>query len=229
MEKRIQISFAVLLLTVFALSAVDFYPQNTIHIALWALRDALPGTEDAALNPDNPYTYSVKALRETAPFLIEGMVYGWEFSYTPSDIQRSVEEYFSFEPSFDLVQEDIQRIQYTKPWEENNKVNCWVDFPLSETMMLLRQQWSSVSYKRIKGRGYAPLANGFDGIKQASSEALKNAVREYARALMKNKPKEITGRVLVVNNPSIALNAGRYQIELDFFVELSTIVSYNLY
>jgi hypothetical protein len=144
-------------------------------------------------------------------------------------MQRNVAEYFSFEPRSLLSQDDETHIQYTKPWEENNRLYCWVDFPLTETMLMLKNQWESVEYQRIRGLGYAPLADGFDGIKQASTEALKDAVREYARGIMKNKPKEISGKVLLVNNPVIAINSGRYKIELDFFIELSTIVTYNFY
>ena len=38
------------------------------------------------------YDYPISRIRKTAPFLIEGMVYGWEFSYTPQDNARGVEE-----------------------------------------------------------------------------------------------------------------------------------------
>jgi hypothetical protein len=207
----------------------SFTAQDTIRITLWALSEALPGTREFAEPSDNPWAYAAQKIRETAPFLIEGMVYGWEFSYTPSDTARSVAEEFSFAPARKLADADIARISYVNPREENNQVSCWVDFTLDDTMILLKKQWLSVSYRKVTGRGFAPLASGFDGIKQAASDALKTAVREYARSLEKNKPKEIIGRVLVVNNPRIGINAGKYQIELDFFLEVSKIEAYSLY
>jgi hypothetical protein len=217
-------------------SAMSFTSQDTVHITLWALSEAPPGTPEFADPPDNPWTYAARRIRETAPFLIEGMVYGWEFSYTPSDTARSVAEQFSLEPfgtrqqsPRTLSEADIARISYAGPREENNQVSCWVDFALDDTMILLRKQWRSVSYRRITGRGFAPFAGGLDAIKQAAADALKNAVREYARGLEKNKPKEIEGRVVIVNNPSIGINAGKYQIELDFFLEMSKIELYSLY
>jgi hypothetical protein len=208
---------------------VDFAPQNTVHIMLWALSEAIPGSPEAARPSNNPYAYAAQKIREAAPFLIEGMVYGWKFAYTPSDISRGVEEFFAFEPILTLSQTDAARIQYTQPWHENNKINCWVDFELSETMLFLKQQWQSIAYRRVKGRGHAPLVNGFDGIKEAATESLKSAVREYARGILKNKPRELTGNVLVVNSPFIGINAGRYQLELDFFLELTSTVSYRLF
>ena len=208
---------------------VDFAPQNTVHITLWALSEAIPGTPEAASPSNNPYAYAAQKIRETAPFLIEGMVYGWKFTYTPSDLARGVEEFFAFEPIWTLSQEDAARIQYTQPWHENNKINCWVDFELSETMLFLKQQWKAIEYRRIKGRGYAPLVNGFDGIKAAAEESLKSAVREYARGILKNKPRELTGNVLIVNSPLIGLNAGRYQVELEFFLEITATVPYRVF
>jgi hypothetical protein len=233
MEKRIPVTFLAICLLLLSPAASPLFAlpasKTTIHIALWALVDAYPGSQEASEVFEGPAAYPAKKIKEIAPFLIEGMVYGWDFVYTPSDTQRNVAEYFSFEPRLPLSQDDATHIQYTKPWEENNRLYCWVDFPLTETMLTLKNQWESVEYQRIRGLGYAPLADGFDGIKKASTEALKDAVREYARGIMKNKPKEISGKVLLVNNPLIAINSGRYKIELDFFIDLSTIVIYNFY
>jgi hypothetical protein len=214
---------------VFLACAANFSAQDSIRITLWALSEAIPGTPEFASPSDNPWAYAAKKIRETAPFLIEGMAYGWEFSYTPSDIGRSVAEQFSFQPFRTLTEGEIAGIEYTDPREKNNRVSCWVDFSLNESVARIKAQWNSASYRKIKGRGLAPLTDGFDGIKQAASDALKNAVRQYARGLEKNKPKEITGNVIIVGNPVIGLNAGRYQVELEFYLELKEIVPYSMY
>ena len=47
------------------------------------------------------------------------------------------------------------------------------------------------------------------------------------RNTIKNKPKEITGRVLLRKTPMIGIDAGRYVIKLDFFLECGTILEYT--
>jgi len=231
MEKRLPLkNLAICLTLFFAANGLFALPasKTDIHISLWALVDAYPGSLEAAQTFDN-YSYPVKKIKEVAPFFIEGMVYGWNFVYTPLDVRRSVAEFFEFEPSRLLTADETKRIQYAKPWEENNRLYCWINFPLTQHMIVMKQQWDSVEYRRVRGKGFAPLELGFEGIQKAASEALKNAVREYARGMTKNKPKELVGRVLLVNTPVLSVDAGRYKIELDFFIELSTIIPYNLY
>ena len=59
--------------------------------------------------------------------------------------------------------------------------------------------------------------------------ALKEAVREHFRTQIKNKPKEITGRVLIKNLPKITSVSGKYIVDLDFFVEKDRIIQYTQY
>ena len=70
---------------------------------------------------------------------------------------------------------------------------------------------------------------GFDGIYEGASEALKEAVRAYGRTVVKNKPQEISGEVLLTGLPSIGLKAGRYVVDLDFFLNVSRIKAYSTY
>jgi hypothetical protein len=228
-KRRVSLAFSLLFVWTAHSQPVGFESKNTVHFALWALSDAIPGSPEASAPSDNPYAYAAQKIRETAPFLIEGMVYGWKFTYTPSDIQRGVEEFFSFEPILTLSEADSARIQYTHPWQKDNRVSCWIDFEITPTMRLFKKQWESIDYRRIKGRGFAPLTDGFDGIKAAAAEALKIAVRDYARGILKNKPKEAAGNVLVVNSPVIGINAGRDQVELEFYLELTQILPYIVF
>ena len=73
------------------------------------------------------------------------------------------------------------------------------------------------------------MQNGFDGIKQACSNALKNAVRDYWRTLIKNKPKEIDGTVLLIREPRVYIKGGQYVVDLDFFLQTDRIIPYTLY
>ena len=215
--------------------AQKVYQDQQIRFALWAARDAYPGYFDKAKKQssakasDNIYAVPVQRIKEVTPFLLEGMIYGWQFDYTPYDKARRVEEYFEFSPVQTLTDADKAQITYTKPWAQDDRLWCWVEFQRSPQMMHIFNSWQVITNPHIKGIGYARLIDGFEGIQEACGEALKNAVREYERKLIKNKPKEIMGRVMITEPPLIGIDAGRYIVTLDFFLETDRIVKYETF
>jgi hypothetical protein len=209
------------------LAAVDDLSDRVLHFPLWAMLDAYPGTEEASRVSDNAFAEPVSKIRETAPFLVQGMIYGFTFSYTPSDMLRNVAEAFSFEPVRELGDVDKQRISYTQPRIEGSRLYCWVDFERTANMIFQKKQWESVKSLRVSGRGSGRLEDGFAGILDASRDALKNAVREYGRSIAKNKLKEITGTAIITGTPKIGINSGKYAVTLDFFLQIDIIVPYT--
>lgn len=228
MEKCIKKLIIILLFSSSLLAAQTPSIINHIRIPMWASLDAYPGLEDAQDVSSGIYDYPIKSIRELGPFLITGMVYGWKFVYTPSDKARGVEEYFelteiqSLDPAKDMI-------HYASPWIQDNKLNCWCEFTRDEFQVRTYYLWSSIQNPTIHGRGYGDLTKGFDGLKDAANDAVKNAVREYFRTKYKNKPKEITGSVLIRELPIIGISAGRYVINLDFFMECGKITEYKVY
>jgi len=201
---------------------------RNIRIPLWAELDAYPELEEAQDVSSGQYDYPIKSVKQVAPFLISGMVYGWNFIYVPSDKARGVDEYLEIEeivPGENLV----PGITYASPWLQNNRFNCWCEYTRNEAQIQNYNLWSSIRNPVIHGVGYGNLMNGFSGLKDAAYDALKNAVREYYRNIIKNKPKEITGSVLIRDIPAIGINSGRYIFNLDFFLECGKIVEYSVY
>lgn len=221
MKKQVSIVIFSLLLGVSA-QVPDF--MEKIRIPLWAELDAYPGLAEAGDVSAGQFDYPISRLKKTAPFLLNGMVYGWRFEYTPSDKLRGVEEYFATEEINTINDADIV---YTKPWFENNRVYCWIEYTRTPQMTWLLNAWKSIKTQKIQGRGTGKISDGFDGITAAADNALKNAVRSHYRGLLKNKPKEIDGRVIIRSTPKIGINAGQYTVELDFFLETDRIVKYT--
>ncbi|MCR4736480.1 MAG: hypothetical protein K5829_15900 [Treponema sp.] len=197
-----------------------------IRIPLWAELDAYPGLENAYDPEAGVYDYPISRIKELAPFLFEGMVYGWDYVYVPYDKARGVEEYFELTEIFPLNGPG-DLIVYSSPWIENNKFNCWCEFTRSEYQIENYNLWASIQNPVIQGRGHGPLEAGFDGIRQAAEDAAKNAVRNYYRSVIKNKPKEIRGKLLVRKIPTLGIDAGQYVINLDFFMECGRILEYK--
>jgi hypothetical protein len=199
---------------------------NLLRFSVGIPLDAFPESPAAAKEYSSPFTYPISQIRELTPFLLEGMLYGWDFSYTPSDTTRGVNEFFSFTPVHSISISDPNLV-YTDPWYENNILYCWVEYQRTAAMMEQRKYWDSVTFRKISGTGTGPLEQSVTGIRVACGEALKKAVRAYVRGILKNKPKEINGTVLLSAPPRIYLDHGQFVTDLDFFLYVGTIVPYS--
>ena len=227
MEKRLQKIILTLLLFISPLMfAQDVSQERMIRFALWASMEAFPGVEKVE---KDAFALPVRKIREISPFLLSGMIYGWKFEYVPYDKTRGVPEYFEFSPLRDLSKSEIKNIAYAKPWVEESILYCWVEYRRSDAQVHVYKGWESVMHPKIKGEGYAQLAEGFEGVQKACGEALKNAVRNYERKWIKTKPKEISGTVFMHEPPKIGVDAGRYKVTLDFFMETDKIIEYKTF
>lgn len=226
MERRVQKIILVPLILVSLLFAQDVSQERMVRFALWASTEIYPGVEQPKRDT---LSLPVRKIREISPFILSGMVYGWKFEYIPYDKARGVKEFFEFSPVRELSEAEIASIQYAKPWIEDSALNCWVEFRRSDAQVHIYKGWVSVLHPKIKGTGYARLSEGFDGIQRACGEAVKLAVRDYERKWIKTKPKEISGTVLMRAPPKIGVDAGRYKVTLDFFMETDRIVEYKTF
>ena len=240
MKRRRFFFLGAFLFSLAFLFAQDVSQERLVRIPLWAQRDVYPGYFDETVSDgekannvaragEGEYAVPVRKIREIAPFMLEGMVYGWNFSYTPYDKARGVEEIFEFEPVQSFSDGQIKRIHYANPWTDDVNLYAWIEFQRDENQLALYKSWLSIVNPRIKGVGYAKLSEGFDGIKQAAGVALREAVRNYERTKIKTKPKEISGTVLMSKEPQIGINAGRYMVTLEFFMEIDRIVEYKTF
>ena len=242
MEKCIrQISKALAALLIFSIISFTLSSQtipykNKIRFVLWSNVDAYPGlkTDDSndstpsAYSENNIFNFAINSIRDIGPYLVNGMVYGWSFSYTPYDKTRGVEEQLKIEPL--ISQKVVEKgVTYSFPWVENNIFNCWCEYERAPYEVQEYERWAVIQNPVIHGIGYGNLADGFEGIKAAAADALKNALRTYYRNVIKNKPKEITGKVLIKTAPLIGVDAGRYMINLDFFLERGKIIEYKVF
>ena len=211
---------------------LDVYPEYAAEFAQSEESDEYEeyeGTEKSKSKGKNGiFDYPINQIKDIAPFLINGMLYGWDFIYTPSDKARGVEEYFEFiekEPS-SLIK---NQIVYSSPLVEieKNQFSCWCEYVRTKAQIQNYKMWSTITNPVLRARGYGPVELGFEGIKLAAQDAIKSAVREYYRGKIKNKPKEITGSVLIRSEPLLGIDAGRYAINLDFFLECGRIKEYS--
>lgn len=201
---------------------------RNIRLPLWAELDAYPGLEESGDVDEGQYDFPISQMHKIAPLIINGMVYGWNFVYVPYDKARGVEELLEIT---EIVSSDVIRggINYVSPWISDNNLNCWVEYTRTDSQIQSYNLWASIQNPVIGGIGYGSVEKGFEGIEEAVRESLKEAIRNYYRKTIKNKPKEITGAVLIRKFPTLGIDAGRYVINLDFFLECGKIIEYSVY
>lgn len=226
---RIHKSFFILIILIlsrsFCFSQISD-TQKTLRIRLWAPVDENPASQIAPETEDS-FGTSFRSLKATAPYLLSGMIYGWKFEYTPSDKTRNVEEYFSFTPIAEIPEDD-EKITFSNPAFLDTRVYCWLEYLRTDEMMISRQRWDSIQFPRVSGIGESSNLDSIDGIKEAVKEAAKNAIRTYAQKQTKNKPKEVTGTILLKDiDPNIKIIKGKYTAHLDFFLYVDKIIQYS--
>lgn len=211
-----------------------------LRIQIWADLDAFPGLfGDEEKAPEEQYRrpeiasefqmlygFSIDRARQIAPFLMGGMIWGWNFEYTPYDKTRGVDEYFEY-TEFHNLDRNVNPLEFVDPEirDERLMVRVWCNRTREQQAEFDR--WMSIVHPHIKGVGEAPVHEGFEGIKEAVGNSIKNAVREYWRGYLRNKPKEISGTVLLIRDPRIYIKNGRYVVDLDFFMETDRIIEYT--
>lgn len=201
--------------------------QQQVKFQVFTLSEGIPGLEEQVDESQNGvFSLPISHLRQTVPYILEGILYGWNFCYTPSDKTRGVEEYFEFEP-INTVKTGDPRISFSGYKVDESFFSCWVSYDRTDEMMLYRKHWQSIYHPQIRGTGAASIYDGDEGFKAAYAEAAKNALRSYARGIVKNKPKEITGKVLLCEAPLMSIRNGKYVAQLEFLLEIDEILPYS--
>lgn len=197
---------------------------RNIRVAFWAELDAYPEIYEKS---DDKLKYPKERIQEISRFLFEGMIYGWKFVYTPSDVVRGVEEYLEVVPIQEFGSADV--INYSDAFFENNRVTVWCTYTRKDFQIQNYELWASIKNPVVKGKGMCEVRKGFEGIEIAARNAVKDAVRQHYRGEIKNKPKEISGSLLIRQPPLVGINEGQYVIFLDFFLEHDRIINYTAF
>lgn len=226
--KKIFLKSIFLFLFVFFCSAEipDFKENIQIHV--WAELDAYPELKEAQNTEAGIFDYSISRIKEVAPFLINGMVYGWNFTYTPSDKLRGVKEFFEIEP-INEINTDENPIIYENPWIQDNLINIWAKYNRTTNEIFSYKAWNAINIKKTQGTGNASIKLGFSGISEATKNAVRDGIRNFYRPIIKNKPKEISGKLIIRKEPKIGITQGQYSVKLDFFLETDRIIKYTMF
>ena len=154
------------------------------------------------------------------------MIYGWKYEYRPSDRLRNVAEEFILRP-IGAIAEGDPSFSLTGLTAEYPRLTCWAQYAPNETTARWQRHWEGITVRTGKGTGRGERLDGTAGIRAAYEAALLNAVRERARKLEKNKPKEIRGEVLLRPEPRLYADAGQFVADVRVLVSIDELVPWT--
>ena len=197
-----------------------------IRAPVWVFLEPQPGVMDN----DTQVTRLPprKAIAELSKTIMEGMVYGLRFSYTPFDKRRAVAEEFELEPLQSILSND-NRLSVTELRPQYPYLYCWAEYRVTDAVALHRTEWIRINYVTAKGSGSAERKLEIDGVRQAYREAALAAVRGYLRKNIKNKPKTVNGEMLIKGNPRLYVSGGKFTAELSVYLYIREVIPYQTF
>jgi hypothetical protein len=212
--KGLTAGFILSFITLFSLSASDPYLSLTLDINYSALGFATmmkPYAEDKLVIPqgyDEIREEAIQLLLEDARWIFSGMIYGFTFRYVPGNSEETFDEVFELTP--------VSQIHKGDPAMKVQQVLDDTQF-----LMVLFHYWpDDYQNRRIRisqGGGFQSSAavGGVpmmleDARTLSLKEAVKQALRSDLRAVIFNRPLEVTGSVYLSGPPVISIRAGEY-------------------
>ncbi len=152
---------------------------------------------------------AARLMLEEARIFFSAMIYGYSFAYTPSDKSRRVAEAFTLTPLAEIAWGDPNlTVLHTR--RKGSLLYGKIAYELQDYQQDRRRAWSSNTLPSAAGRGEETMLNG-KGAKITSFESsIKQAIRDYVRKRVYNKPKSINGEVLLWDGPQTIVKSGVY-------------------
>ena len=144
---------------------------------------------------------------EEARTLLSGMVYGWTFSWTPSDAARKVADRFDLVPVAEIPW-GSDRLVVRQTRVEEARLFAQVFYTMNPAEQLRRESWAGAVVDAATGIGEAPAMKGRQAKAEALANAIKDAVRNQLHTRILNKPRQISGAVVLWDDPQVCVASG---------------------
>lgn len=217
---------AVVLLSLSMPGVVDpegLYAQQVLDIEIAAdLRPMYHESDEYPLSRET----AVRDLLEQARYTVSGMIYGFRFRYVPSDTARAVAEEFELDAVAEIPWGD-PALFVRETRESGDLLFATVRYELKEFQERRVTAWLSSRFRVSGGAGSAPIIGGNDARRVAVEQALRNAVRESARSITRDKPSEVRGRLVLAEPPRVYLQSGQYHATVRTRIEIQEITPYR--
>jgi hypothetical protein len=219
------LAFPLLLLLLIRPAAATSYDQLTVEA--WCELEPMFQESDAyPLSAEQ----AQRRLLEEARGILSDMIYGLEFSYTPGDERRQTAERFTLAPVAEIRWSD-PRLRVAQAELREGRLYAKVLYDLEDFQSARRKAWESNSIPTATGSGSFSLfaAPAPEGKRRSLAEAFKDALRNYLRPIVFNKPREIRGELLVWEGPQVVIASGSYLTRVTVKLRIMEIRPYSLF
>lgn len=156
---------------------------------------------------------------------VSGMIYGWEFSYTPSDYKRQIDEVFILEPIAKIKKGDPQ-MSFRDNWVKNHIMYQNLVYRLNEHQKKRIKSWKTTLNPTSVGEGYESIFTE-RGKSISLKEAIKDSIKLEFQSRGDNKPRLITGRILLNDVPRQFISSGSYTTKVKTIIIYREIKKYK--
>jgi len=143
---------------------------------------------------------------EEARWVFSAMIYGLEFEYTPSDRNRSVDRFYRINLLAEIVYGD-RNLEVYDTYLENHLLHVFIRYKLDEHQIRRLEYWNSGVFNSAAAFGKAPFFSENSRI-NSIKDAIRISLENYLKPVEYNKPKTISGEVLIRTSPSIVVTEG---------------------
>lgn len=161
-------------------------------------------------------------------YILSGMIFGFSFEYTPSDLARGIDEIFTVAPVAQITRGNPS-LKITEASIEGNRYTVRFRYTLGPDEIRWKKRLQSNDIPLAAGIGEGNYMAGFEGKKEALNESVKESVRSYLRPIVYNKPRRITGELILAELPYTVVKAGKFMTSIRIFLKIEKIEPYAVY
>ncbi|MBN2616678.1 MAG: hypothetical protein JXR64_00050 [Spirochaetales bacterium] len=157
--------------------------------------------------------------------VVSGMIYGWEFTYIPSDIKREIDEIFEIKP-IALIKKGDPNMRFRDNWVKDYIMYQNIVYNLEDFQKKRIESWSTAVIPSSYGEAEYSLFD-VDGKSLSLKEALKDSIKREFQTRGKDKPRRISGQMLLKEMPRLFINSGQYNTQVEVFILYKNIEDYK--
>jgi hypothetical protein len=199
--------------------------KELLRAEFWADLEPVAGVGDEW--PVSAETARKRVLEEAA-WVYGGMIWGFEFRYTPFDKTRAIPERFDLQPIGSLQADTLSFAAGAKP-SSMNELRSYVECRPEPSLVSLMGSYARDPWKGCQGIGKADMNLGIKGRRAAYEDGLRAALRSLLQGLEPNKPRLVRGRVVFDRPPSMSIQGGYYTAQLRARAMLIEVLPYKVY
>ena len=221
------------MLFLFSPGSVYSHDYPVLSREFWIYRETAPDLLDGDFSgrrktPEEETGEKITGILEEAVYVYSGMIYGFSFTYTPPDSRRGVDEVFEVEPAAQIRWGD-PALKTAGVRIEGNRIYFRINYSTDESHSNWLRYWDSTSFASSGGTAEGMADTGLEGRMDALNRALKEAVRNFLRPRVFNRPSSASGEFVLAEPPSYVYQAGRYTASVKIRLNIDAVEKYLYY